>query len=357
MMKRLFVVLLLCLTAVSVHAQDEFTLIDALENDPDQRFTSLLTALNTTGLTALLENGEFTLLAPTSGAFRTLADSLEIEEDELLADADLLGDVLPYHLLNGSVLFADIEALSQERNDGLASIRTVSGQRIRLQVDINANTALINDGAASFVELNLEADNGIIHVINNVLLPTGAASTNDDTDMATLPDPTATEEALFANGEPSGNIVEILAESNEFTVLAAALEAASLTEILTDPDPDRQWTLFAPTDEAFGKALVSIGISEDDLLENDLLDEILLYHLFDEVLTTEELSGRNGDYTATQLAGGAVLFTVIGEDEDVQVTLNGIVDVLQADIIADNGVIHAIDNVLLPIEALEAFGF
>ncbi|MEL6148657.1 MAG: fasciclin domain-containing protein [Chloroflexota bacterium] len=360
-MKRLFTLLLLVLlatTALSAHAQNEFNIINALERDPDQRFTSLLTALENAGLTALLEGGEFTLLAPTNGSFRTLADRLEITEGALLADAELMGEVLPYHVLSGSVTFADFEEIAGQRNDGQATVRALNGERIRLEVDANANSALINFGEASFVELDLQSDNGVIHVINNVLIPGGDVeilSSGEIVLETSDPDPTATEEVLFAEDVLEGTIGEIIAESDEFSVLAEAIAGEPFFADLLN-DPEREWTLFAPTDEAIGKAAVSAGLTRDELLESPLMDEILLYHLFGRILTVEDLAELSGDFVATELEGGAVLFLVVGEGDDASVTLNGIVEVLQADIIADNGVIHAIDNVLLPIEALEEFG-
>ncbi|MEM6281297.1 MAG: fasciclin domain-containing protein [Chloroflexota bacterium] len=361
-MKRLFTLLLLVLLATAApgaNAQDEFTLIDALERDPDQRFTALLTALETAGLTALLESGEFTLLAPTNGTFRTLAVELDMTEDELLADAELLSAVLPYHVLSGRVSFADFEEIASQRNDGQATVRALSGDRIRLEVDANADSAIINFGEASFIELDLQSDNGIIHVINNVLIPgdievlsSGEVVLESSSDE---PEIAGTEEALFTEDILEGTIGEILAENDELSLMQAALaEDAFFADLLNDPE--REWTLFVPTDEAFGKAAVSAGLTREDLIDSPLLDEILLYHLFSDVRTVEDLAEVSGDFVATQLEGGAVLFVVIGEDDDASVTLNGVVEVIQADIIADNGVIHVIDNVLLPIEALEAFG-
>lgn len=147
-------------------------------------------------------------------------------------------------------------------------------------------------------------------------------------------------------GEPLPNLGEIVAtavagDPAEFTILAAALEAAGLTETITTGGP---FTVFAPTDAAFEAALTELGITAEALLaDTDLLTDILLYHVVPGGLTSSLIVGM----------GGGDVTTVQGETLSVEVTdmgvvINGTVNVIAVDTLAANGVVHVIDGVLLP---------
>ncbi|MEE4108645.1 MAG: fasciclin domain-containing protein, partial [Halieaceae bacterium] len=163
---------------------------------------------------------------------------------------------------------------------------------------------------------DIEASNGVIHVIDAVLLPPEDA-------------------------EPTGNIVEVAVANGNFTTLVAAAEAAGLAETLADPDA--VLTVFAPTDDAFA------ALGEDTinalLADIDALADVLLYHVIsgaavDSITATsllgEEVEMANGDSVTVDIRDGALFVN------DSQVVI--------ADVPATNGVIHAIDAVLLPPE-------
>ncbi len=144
---------------------------------------------------------------------------------------------------------------------------------------------------------------------------------------------------LFAEITPYATLAEMAAGLPGFSTLATAVEAAGLADTLAGEGP---FTVFAPTDEAFAAALQALGISAEDLLANtDLLTDILLYHVAPgQVFSTDVVSLSS----ATTAQGADISIRV----EDGRVILNDNVEVIAVDILATNGVIHAIGGVLLP---------
>ncbi|MEO1645048.1 MAG: fasciclin domain-containing protein [Chloroflexota bacterium] len=145
-------------------------------------------------------------------------------------------------------------------------------------------------------------------------------------------------------------IAEIVAESAEadeaeFTVLLQLLEVTDLTD--TFADPDAEFMVFAPTDEAFQNLLSDDEADLEDLLEDiDALTEVLSYHVSEMVLTSEEFDDDTEIEMLTEQTVSVML-------EDDVIVLNETVTVTAVDIIAANGVIHVIDAVLVPEEDLE----
>jgi len=264
----------------------------------DENFSTLVTALESAGLVETLQGeGPFTVFAPTNDAFAALPEGAL---EALLADPDALSEVLLYHVVAGEVYAADVVELS--------SATAVSGEM--LEISTEDDSVMIND--AQVVTVDIEASNGVIHVIDSVLLP-----------------PT-----VQADNEP-GDIVTVAAEAGQFETLLAAAQAAGLAETLASEGP---FTVFAPTDEAFA-ALGQDTI--DSLLANpEQLSEILLYHVVEGAVYAEDVAAID---SAT---------TVQGSDLTVSVS-NGTVmvddaTVVATDVEASNGVIHVIDSVLLP---------
>ncbi|NJN57219.1 MAG: fasciclin domain-containing protein [Leptolyngbyaceae cyanobacterium SL_5_9] len=134
----------------------------------------------------------------------------------------------------------------------------------------------------------------------------------------------------------TGTIVEVAVSNGSFETLVAALTAAELDQVLQGEGP---FTVFAPTDEAF--AALPEGTVEDLLLpENrELLIQILSYHVVP------------GEFTSSQLTSGEVQ-TAANEPVMVEVGTDGVMvneaTVVQPDVMASNGVIHVIDQVILP---------
>jgi len=146
-----------------------------------------------------------------------------------------------------------------------------------------------------------------------------------------------TDDNPVAPEQPLPNIVESAIDADDFDVLVAAVTAAGLDEVLQGEGP---FTVFAPTDAAFGD--LPAGTVEDLLKpeNNDLLTSILTYHVAPEELLAEEVVAQE---TIVTVEGSPLTITV----EDGTPKVNGCT-IVQTDIVAENGVIHVIDCVLIP---------
>ncbi len=267
-------------------------------------FSTLLTALEAAGLDATLadEEADFTVFAPTDEAFEALPEGTL---DTLLADTDLLTDILLYHVITDSVVGSDT-ALS------LAGTTQLMANEAKLAITVRGDALYLNESLV--IDTDIEASNGVIHVIDAVLTPT-------------------------AIGEPEGSIVDLALASPDLTTLVTALQAADLVGALADEDA--LFTVFAPTDEAFA------ALGEDAiaalLADTDALTNVLLYHV---------VAGAAVDsIDATALYGQMV--TMLNEADvaidirDGELYINDS-KVIIKDIPATNGIIHVIDMVLIP---------
>ena len=273
----------------------------------DGRFTTLVTAVEAAGLAETLSGeGSFTVFAPTDDAFAALPEGTL---DSLLADPEgALTDVLLYHVVDGAVMAETVVTLE--------SATTLQGEDVAITV---ADGNVFLNETTQVIITDIEASNGVIHVIDTVLLP---------------PSMSAEEEMM----EDAPSIAEIAVEDGRFTTLVAALDAAGLVETLSG---EGEFTVFAPTDDAF--AALPEGTVEG-LLEDPegALTDILLYHVVDGAVPAETVVTLE---SATTLNGADVTITVT---EDGEVFLNDTVQVIITDIQASNGIIHVIDGVLLP---------
>ena len=257
-------------------------------------FTTLLAAAEAAGLVdALKGDGPLTVFAPTDDAFAALpAGTVEA----LLADPEALAAILLYHVVPGKVMAADV-------TDGLVA-ETLNGATVRFST---MGGVMIN--GANVIAADVEASNGVIHVIDAVILPP------------------APEAALM-------DIVDTAAGAGSFTTLLAAAEAAGLVDALKGDGP---LTVFAPTDDAF--AALPAGTVEALLADPEALAAILLYHVVPgKVMAADVTDGL----VAETLNGATVRFSTMGG-----VMING-ANVIAADVEASNGVIHVIDAVILP---------
>lgn len=141
------------------------TVVDIAAGSPDH--TILVTAVQTAGLVDTLSGeGPFTVFAPTDAAFAAALEALGISAEELLANPDL-ASILTYHVVAGKLMAADVLA-AVEAGGGTAVVETVNGATI--SVTVKDGMVMLNDTAAVSVA-DLEAGNGVIHVIDAVILP------------------------------------------------------------------------------------------------------------------------------------------------------------------------------------------
>lgn len=259
-------------------------------------FKTLAAALQAAGLVdALKGKGPFTVFAPSDEAFAKLPKGT-LEELLKPENKARLQSILKYHVISGEVLAKDVKTMPAA---------TLDGQRIDIVVKDGKVTL---DKNVNVVSTDIIATNGVIHVIDNVLIPTHK------------------------------DVVQIAIDNGNFKTLAKLLTTAGLVDTLKGDGP---FTVFAPTDAAFAKLPKE---TVESLLKpegKELLTKILTYHV---------VAGSR--IFSDAAAKGANVSTVQGQEiktmsKDGKVFVND-ATVTTADIDAKNGVIHVIDTVLMP---------
>ena len=207
-------------------------------------FTTLVAALQATGLDTVLDDPEttFTVFAPTDAAFGLLGQGAV---SALLDDPDTLKNILLYHVIQGSEVLQD-GALTVAQSDA-NKVEMANGAETALS--LANNTLFVNKSAVSLADVM--ADNGVIHVVDQVI---------------TVP---------AAKGEPTQTIVDIAASNDDFSTLVTALTAADLVTTLSDTSAT--FTVFAPTNAAFDK--IDDATLDGLLADTDALTAILLKHV------------------------------------------------------------------------------
>ncbi len=272
------------------------------------------------GLVELLQtDGPFTVFAPTNQAFADLLDALgddynSLADFDTAAEKDLLAEILTYHVVSGTAAF------STDLSDG-QMIATAQGESVTVNL---TGGVFINDAAVTTADV--AASNGVVHIIDKVLLPEDIANSL------------------------RSNIVELAMATPDLSLLVDALVQADagLVDLLQTDGP---FTVFAPTNQAFSDLLDALGGDYNSLADFDtdpekaLLAEILTYHV---------ISGTAA--FSTDLSDGQMIATAQGESVTVNLTGGVFIgdasdtdaEVILADVAASNGVVHVIDKILLP---------
>ncbi len=258
------------------------TIVEIAAGNP--AFSTLVGALQTAQLVDdLSADGPFTVFAPTNDAFAKLSS---------VPGGEALKQVLLYHVASGRFLANDLLKAGE--------VTTLQGQKISVK---KVGNDVILNGVVRVTTADIQAKNGVIHVIDTVLIPPA----------------------------PLKTIAEIAAGDPAFSTLVAALTKTNLVDPLAKPG---FYTVFAPTNAAFAKL--------SSLPDGDALKQVLLYHVASGVFDAKKLVA-NGDLVTLQ--GKSVKITKNNQGE---VILNGAVKVTTADIQASNGIVHVIDTVLIP---------
>lgn len=148
---------------VTAVTQQSDSIVDVLY--ADGRFGTLLAAVDAAGLTETLDTGgPFTVFAPSDGAFAAALDALGLTADELLADTETLTTILTYHVIDGAV---DAETAA-----GAGTATTLQGENIAIS---SGNLGLVLNDSVNVTRTDVEAANGVIHIVNEVLLPPSMA--------------------------------------------------------------------------------------------------------------------------------------------------------------------------------------
>jgi len=263
--------------------------------------STLVTAIETAGLSSTLKGeGPFTVFAPTNAAFDKLPDGVL---QDLLDNPDILAQVLQYHVLNGKVMSADVTT---------GSVPTLlNGASIDVVVDGNQITL---NGLSNVIGADVDASNGVVHLIDEVLIP-----------------PTIEL--------PKDNIVEIAQATPELSSLVAVL--TKFPDLVTALSSDGTYTVFAPTNDAFAALLTAIGQTSVDDVPESVLRTILEYHV---ISTAVVMSG--------DLSDGQTAEALSGETITVRIDDNGVfisdAKVALPDVEASNGVVHVMEDVMVP---------
>ena len=252
---------------------------------------SLVAALTHVDLVTTLEGtGPFTVFAPTDQAFTDAG--IDLNDYNTPEEKDILSDILLYHVVSGSVPSSAV-------TDGMLATM-VNGDKVKFGV----SSGTVTVGAATVTTADVQASNGIIHVIDTVLFP--------PVDIPATAQTTGIHDSLVA-----------------------AVIQADLLPTLQGTGP---FTVFAPTDQAFTDAGIDLA-ALDNPTGKQTLSDILLYH----VVSSEVQSSDVTDCMSADAANGQPLSFTVGNTvmvNDANVTLT--------DVVASNGLIHVIDKVLTP---------
>jgi transforming growth factor-beta-induced protein len=357
-----FVILLLTSLATAAEEKSIVTILSE-----DGRFTTLLAAMETTETTEAFSQGNWTLFAPTDAAFAKLG----VNADNVATTFGIqeLADLLLYQTMHGRTTTDDAKKMLGDitmANDWVAGLKWFAG------------TLWVNDDSKA-IERDISAANGVIHVIDTVITPpwprgeadsdtalmqdlkqaaaeaeaaAAKAAAEAKSEAESAADGTSTEtggggETSADAGDttaapepvvvPANSLLGVANEDGRFTTLLAAIVALDLTEPFTEGN----WTLFAPTDDAFAKIGVNAANVASKYSVGELAD-LLLYHAMDKTITADKAKTMLGDITMRngRLAGLKYY--------EGNLWVNDNAKVIVEDIQTGNGVIHVVDSVIQP---------
>ncbi|NCB08101.1 MAG: fasciclin domain-containing protein [Bacteroidia bacterium] len=259
------------------------------------QFNVLLQAAVKAGLADFLSTeNNLTVFAPTDAAFAALLKDLGLTSLDQI-DAATLGNILKYHVVSGVVYSKDL------KSGYVPTLSTFSGNSISMYVNVEEGVTINKNTKVTTADI--KAKNGVVHVVDKVILP-----------------PT---------------VVSVALANSNFTTLVQAVVKAGLVDALNGAGP---FTVFAPTNDAFSALFTQLGITGINDLTAEQLVPILTYHVVSgNVLSTNLTAGEvgtlNGKKISVNLTGG--------------VKINNST-VVAADIQGSNGVVHVINQVLIP---------
>jgi uncharacterized surface protein with fasciclin (FAS1) repeats len=267
------------------------TITQLVVNDPN--FSILEAAVVKAGLADALSSGTLTVFAPDNAAFQ----SVGITEAAIASlPVSRVDSILKYHVLNGFVTSDNVPVSD--------AVTTLLGTK--LFASRNANGVFVN--GIKVKQADIEASNGTVHVIQSVLIP------------------------------PTQTIAQIAAGSPVFSTLVAAVDKAGLLGAISGPG---KFTVFAPTNDAF----VAAGITDITAVPETTVQTVVQYH----VLGTNVFASDLVNNAAVQtIQGGNIVVSIPPAGVKIQGSTKAVSKIIQADIVATNGVIHVIDLTLLP---------
>lgn len=273
------------------------TIVEVASSDP--QFSILVEAVDKAGLVSTLNStGPFTVFAPTNTAFNALFEQLGVSGIKDLS-AEVLKPILLNHVLSGKNMAADIST------GYFATANNMAPGMNNVKVFINKGSSVMVD-ESKVIATDIMASNGVIHAIDKVILP------------------------------PS--VVNHAINNPDFSILVQAVVKTGLAEALSGAGP---FTVFAPTNQAFNELFATLEVNGIADLTAEQLTPILLYHVV------------SGNVTASQVTSGSV--PTLKEGSNISITVDGMgvklnntSKVIATDVQGANGIIHAIDAVILP---------
>lgn len=279
-------------------------------------FNALVAAAGKAGLVSALDDpaASLTVFAPTDAAFGNLARSLGFADANAMVqalDSATLAKILQYHVLPARKPAATLASGSGSEG----TLYSFEGKAASLKLSTTGGVK-ITDAAltqATVTAADVQTDNGVIHAVDKVLVPPGVL-----------------------------NVVQMAQVNPTFSVLVEAVVTAKLAGTLSGAGP---FTVFAPTDTAFGAALAELGLTKPQLLASPDLAAILTYHVVAGNVRAANVVALPKPAAVTTVQGGS--FSV-GADLGLTDALGRTATLVATDVVASNGVIHVIDKVILP---------
>ncbi|MCU4156024.1 fasciclin domain-containing protein [Carboxylicivirga sp. A043] len=281
--------------------EESMTITDIAAGNAD--FSILVAALQKVGLDDDLatKTSEFTVFAPTNAAFSDLLNELDVSGLDDIPD-DVLTSVLLYHVVAGT----NKASMISSGYYSTLSTGPMDGYGLSFYVDME-NTMI--NGRANITSTDIEADNGVIHVIDKVILPM--------------------------------SITDHAIANPAFSSLVAGVSKAGLVEALADESAT--YTVFAPTDDAFNMFFTDADLTLDDL-SAETLSSVILYHAMSDFIPASMVEA--GYFPTLSTAFDRNVSVKI--DTEGGVFLNSDSEVVATNVVATNGVIHAINKVIMP---------
>lgn len=275
----------------------------------DSRFTVLSALIAKAGLGPTLRQGTLTVFAPTDAAFKAAGIDAAVLNSATNA---YLTNLLQNHVLGTRTPSASIPAAENTEVTTLGGGNTLGGGKLY----VSKKAGVVSVNGARVTQADLEAPNGVVHVVDKVLLPA------------------------------AGTITQVASSLPDLSMLVVAVNRIaqrypSVANGLAGPGP---LTVFAPTNKAFADAGYSTVAALNGLPEDQLVT-LLTYHIlpvraFSPLLTSGDMVTFQGTKVTVGVSGGTV--TVRGIRNPTPAT------VIQPDLVATNAVIHVVDKVLLP---------
>ena len=295
-----------------IHAIDKVllpqTIVDVAVTNPS--FSVLVAALAKAELVETLKgDGPFTVFAPTDDAFAALFTELGVTG---IADltAEALTPILLAHVVSGNVT-------SGELSNG--EVQTLNADK---KILVGTTGGVTIDGDINVVLADVQGTNGVVHVIDKVTVPAAEVESN--------------------------TIVDVAMANDDFSILVSALVKADLAGVLANEDA--MFTVFAPTNAAFTALLTELGHASLDDIPVPALTNILLYHVLSGTNMAADISTGYFSTLAEGPSDGTNLSFYV---DMTTTTINNRSKITATDVVADNGVIHVIDKVILPLSVVD----